>query len=127
MKLKFAADSNWPEAGFPYAYRKQTLANQAVTANVSILAAPRPHAPGQEESLADGCFQASEFKQDRETIDSKLDMAGKWVMVVAIVAVGTFLASSIVRRHGHAAYPGKMDCRQGCDFVAGWWPFPLLG
>ena len=54
-------DRKWPEAGFPYAYRKQTLANQAVTANVSILAALRPHAPGH--------FQSSDRPENRHAND----------------------------------------------------------
>jgi len=54
-------------------------------------------------------------------------MAREWIaLVVLIVAVGTSLVSSVVPGHVHVAYPGSMDCQQGCDFVAGGWPFLYL-
>ena len=54
-------------------------------------------------------------------------MARKWMaLVVLIVAIATSLASSVVPGHVRVAYPGSEDCQQGCDFVAGGWPFLYL-
>ena len=55
-------------------------------------------------------------------------MARKWWMtlVVLIAAVVTSLATSVVPGHVRVAYPGSEDCQQGCDFVAGGWPFRYL-
>lgn len=54
-------------------------------------------------------------------------MARKWmVLVVLIAAVGTSFATSVVPGHVRVAYPGSEDCQQGCDFVAGGWPFRYL-
>lgn len=54
-------------------------------------------------------------------------MARKWMtLVVLIAAGGTSLATSAVPGHVRIAYPGSEGCQQGCDFVAGGWPFQYL-
>jgi len=47
-------------------------------------------------------------------------------LVVLTAAVGTSLATSAVPGHVRVAYLGSEDCQQGCDFVAGGWPFQYL-
>ena len=49
-----------------------------------------------------------------------------FALVVLIVAFGTALVSSAVPGRVRLAYPGSTDCRQGCDFIAGGWPFLYL-
>ena len=55
-------------------------------------------------------------------------MARKWMatLVVLMASVGTSLATSDIPGHVRVAYPGSEDCQQGCDFVAGGWPFRYL-
>jgi hypothetical protein len=54
-------------------------------------------------------------------------MNRKWVVLaVMIAALGTTLASSGITGHVRVTYPDSMDCQQGCDFVAGGWPFRYL-
>jgi len=54
-------------------------------------------------------------------------MTRKGMLVLVLTgALATSLASSFVRSHVRVAYPGSMDCRQGCEFVAGGWPFRYL-
>lgn len=54
-------------------------------------------------------------------------MARTWMTpAVLIVALGTSLATSLVPGHVRVVYPGSEDCQQGCDFVAGGWPFRYL-
>lgn len=54
-------------------------------------------------------------------------MISKWVApLVLIAAAVTSLATSVVPGHVRVAYPGSEDCQQGCDFVAGGWPFRYL-
>jgi hypothetical protein len=63
----------------------------------------------------------------KRQIASEVDVLPKWkVLVVAIAAVGTALVSSVVSGHVQVAYPGSLDCQQGCDLVAGGWPFLYL-
>ena len=51
-------------------------------------------------------------------------MARKWMaLAVLIAAVGTSLATSAVPGHVRVAYAGSEGCKQGCDLVAGGWPF----
>lgn len=47
-------------------------------------------------------------------------------LAVLFAALGTALVSSAVPGRVRMAYAGSMDCRQGCDFVAGGWPFLYL-
>ena len=47
-------------------------------------------------------------------------------LLVLIAAIATALASSVVPGHVRVAYPGSMDCQQGCDVVAAGWPFLYL-
>jgi len=54
-------------------------------------------------------------------------MTRKWTMLaVMIAALGTAIASSGIPGHVRVAYPGSMDCQQGCEYVAGGWPFRYL-
>lgn len=54
-------------------------------------------------------------------------MVRRWkVALVSVSAATAALASSAVPGSVRAVYPGSMDCAQGCQFVAGGWPFPYL-
>jgi len=44
-------------------------------------------------------------------------------IVLSVCAAIAALASSCVSGKVQIAYPGSEDCVQGCDFVAGGWPF----
>ena len=50
----------------------------------------------------------------------------KPTLLVAVLAAAATLASSAIPGRVRAAYPGSMDCQQGCEFVAAGWPFPYL-
>ncbi len=44
-------------------------------------------------------------------------------IALSVVAAIAALTSSCVAGKVRIAYPGTEDCVQGCDFVAGGWPF----
>ena len=48
------------------------------------------------------------------------------ILLTLVLAAVVALASSAVAGKVRAAYPGTMDCEQGCDFLAAGWPFPYL-
>jgi hypothetical protein len=50
----------------------------------------------------------------------------KRTLLACAAAVMATLASSAIPGRVRAIYPGTLDCQQGCDFVAGGWPFPYL-
>jgi hypothetical protein len=54
---------------------------------------------------------------------AQLFRRGLLAFVAALVAT---LASSLVPGRVRIAYPGSMDCQQGCEFVAAGWPFSYL-
>ena len=47
-------------------------------------------------------------------------------LLFAVAAITATLASSAIPGRVTAAYPGSENCKQGCEFVAGGWPFPYL-
>lgn len=47
------------------------------------------------------------------------------LLAVAMAAVAT-LVSVVIPSRVRVVYPGSVDCHQGCEFVAGGWPFPYL-
>jgi hypothetical protein len=47
-------------------------------------------------------------------------------IVVIVPATIATLASSLVTGTVRVAYPGSMDCVEGCVFAAGGWPFKYL-
>lgn len=47
-------------------------------------------------------------------------------LMALIFAAAALLASSLVLGHVREVYPGSLDCQQGCEFVAGGWPFPYV-
>jgi len=48
------------------------------------------------------------------------------VLLVSALAAGVTLASSVVPSKVRVVYPGTLDCEQGCNFLAGGWPFPFI-
>jgi hypothetical protein len=49
----------------------------------------------------------------------------KALLLIVLALVAT-LASTAVPGTAHLAYPGTMDCEQGCAFVAAGWPWAFL-
>ena len=47
-------------------------------------------------------------------------------LLMSLLAAAATLVSSTIPGTAHLVYPGTMDCAQGCDFVAGGWPFRYL-
>jgi hypothetical protein len=50
----------------------------------------------------------------------------KFVLRVSVLAFVATLLSSYVHGTVRLRYPGTIDCSEGCDFVAGGWPFMYL-
>ena len=53
-------------------------------------------------------------------------MLFKRALLALIFAATAMLASSAIPGHVHEVDPGSMGCQQGCEHVAGGWPFPYL-
>jgi hypothetical protein len=50
----------------------------------------------------------------------------KLALLAFFVAAAAALASSLVLSEVTVAYSGVLGCEQGCQFVAGGWPFPYI-
>src|SRR4051812_38585997 len=74
-----------------------------------------------------GCEIRTKPNGSPERNKLEVDMARRWMArVVLMAAVGPSLATSALPGHRRVAYPGSQGCQQGCDFVAGGWPFRSL-
>jgi len=61
-----------------------------------------------------------------ESANTTLMLSARKSVLILARAAGATLASGFIPGHAWVAYPGSMDCVDGCDFVACGWPFPFV-